>query len=228
MLPVPKPDQDLLELVEMPPAKLRERSIAYVARLRELFPLERVTPITGNQKFFNKIQQITSTGFDESKTTPETTQQRSIDGSHILLEVGSVTPAEDFAELLHRGEKFSVLCQQIQLVIAGLILKSIACPVEKVSMALLVYREEAKIIGAFRYNEWILEFKQMLKDRRKSSIWDEIFVREKYGLITASESETSTVTADEAKQFYLMSVADCIDDRTDGDDEDIDDILEDM
>lgn len=238
MLPVPKPDQDLLELVEMPPAKLRERSAANVAKLRELFPLERVAPLTGNQKLFNKIQQINAAADDNLPTssggggdTAGTNQQRSSEehgSSHVLLEVGSVTPAEDFAELLHRGEKFSVLCQQIQNVIGDLILKSIECPVTKVSMALLVYREEAKIIGAFRYNEWIVGFKTMLFDRRKSSVWDEIFVREQYGLITASESETSTVTPEEAKQFYEMPAADPNGGRIDGDDEDIDDILGDM
>lgn len=229
MQPVPMADKDLLEMLDVPP-KLRESVAGPLKSIKELFPLEQLVRPAKKQQLFDKMQLISSTAGVSSGQAQAVVDNEANDASMNLVEVGTVTPAEDFAELFRRGEKFTTLCQQIQRVISDLVLQSIVCPTKKVSMALMIYREEAKVIGAFRYNEWIVEFKKMLMTRQKVAVWDDIVVREGYGLITADESETSTVTALEGKEFYTLGLsgAGAATSLMEDDDEDIDDLIGNM
>lgn len=222
-------DKDLLEMLDVPP-KLRQSAADPLNKIKQLFPLEQLVRPPKKQQLFDKMQLISSTAGASSGQAQGVVDDAAIDASMNLVEVGTVTPAEDFAELFRRGEKFTTLCQQIQRVISDLVLKSMVCPTEKVSMALMIYREESKVIGAFRYNEWVVEFKKLLLNRQKVAVWEDIVVREGYGLITADESETSTVTPQEAKEFYTLGVGGggAATSLMDNDDEDIDDLIGNM
>lgn len=198
--PVLTADKDLMDLLNAPP-KIRTQSKPHVEKVKELFKLEPVVR-SSKQELFAKMQKI-SAGADVDANTDTSTTDRATD----LIEVGTVTPDEDFAELLQRGERFDTLAVQIQNVISNFVLKSVALPVEKVLRAVMIYREEAKLLAPYRYNEWIGEFKATLLQRRKLDTWEKIIVAEKFGLITDTESERSTVTEEEAAEFYKIDSA---------------------
>lgn len=121
-----------------------------------------------------------------------------------MVEVGTVTPAQDFADLLSRGEKFPIISQQMQNVIIDLVFQSIVLPTNIVTEAIFQYRMEAKQQGPFRYNEWIGEFKNMLLEKKKVPFWHQVIVKEKFGLITSDETTLSTVSQSEADDFYVI------------------------
>lgn len=121
-----------------------------------------------------------------------------------LVEVGTVTPAQDFVDLLGRGERFSTISQQMQNVIIDLVFQSIVLPMDIVTEAILQYRSEAKQQSPFRYNEWIGEFKKMLLEKKKAPFWHDVIVKEKFGLITSEETAQSTVSQSEADDFYVI------------------------
>lgn len=231
--PIPVVDSDLNEHLEVP-AKLVANAAPAVASLKALFPLERVVK-PSKEQFFDRIKKITTSA---NVSDPEATNNAAPDDDDDgplaeesrLVEVGTMTPAEDFGELLRRGEKFSTLCAQIQAVIADLVLKSVRVQTQKVAMAIMVYREEARLIGAWRYNEWIAEFKRLLVARHKLGVWQDIVVGERLGLITADDSETSTVSQREAQEFYgLAGVSGKAGaEEDDGDDDNIDDLIGNM
>lgn len=120
-----------------------------------------------------------------------------------IVEVGTVSPAEDFAFLMHRGDKFSTLCAQIQRVIANLVFSATVMQREKIVKAIFAFRESVKVMHApYSYNEWITEFKERLVERKRGEFWADVVVQEGLGLISATEHSDSTVKDDEAKKFY--------------------------
>ncbi|XP_059617558.1 X-ray repair cross-complementing protein 5 [Phlebotomus argentipes] len=120
-----------------------------------------------------------------------------------IVEVGTVTPAEDFAFLMHRGEKFSSLCAQIQAVISSLVFSATVLQREKVVKAMVALREGSKVMHAtYNYNDWITEFKNRLVERKKGDFWTDVIVQENLGLVSAAEHSDSTITEEEAKVFY--------------------------
>lgn len=200
--PILMADKDLMALLSAPP-KIRTQSKPHVEKVKELFKLEPVVR-SSKQALFAKMQKITAgADADTDANTNTSTMDRDTD----LIEVGTVTPDEDFAELLQRGERFDTLAVQIQNVISNFVLKSVALPVEKVLRAVMIYREEAKLLAPYRYNEWIVEFKATLLQRRKLDTWEKIIVAEKFGLITSTESDRSTVTEEQAAEFYKIDSA---------------------
>lgn len=229
---IPMVESDLNTHLEVP-AKLRASAAPAVAQLKTLFALERIVK-PSKEQFFDKVKNITSSIKPEDGDNPHPSSLTTPDAPGIeesrLVEVGTMTPAEDFGELLRRGEKFSTLCAQIQAVIADLVLKSVRVPTQKVAMAIMVYREEARLIGAWRYNEWITEFKRLLLARHKLHVWQEVVVKERLGLITTDDSETSTVSKQEAQDFYGVPGVggQLIGNDDDGGDDDIDDLIGNM
>lgn len=215
--PVLAVDKDLMDML-YPPRHLQEQAKPYIEKAKELFQLEVVKRSTKNV-LFEKWQNI---GLENAAS-----MDGGNDSTVNIIEVGTATPAEDFAELLNRGERFPTLAAQIQKVITNIAFQSVEIPEEKISKALLIYREFAKTKGPFRYNEWIEDFKSQLLDRGKVDVWQKIIVPEHYGLITATESEISTVTDKEAAEFYQVA-----DDNNavvaGANDDNIDDLFDDM
>lgn len=208
------------------PKKLKNNAAPHLAEIKKIFPMEKVAKPAAEQ-FYAKLKSISSATGDGNLVATAAAVQEQKDESN-LVEVGTVTPAEDFAELLRRGEKFATLCTQIQNVISDLIFKTVVIQMEKCAMAIMMYREESKIMGAFRYNEWILEFKQILLVRKKIEVWENIIVKECFGLISSEESETSTVAIDEVKEFYSNIGGATVDSTNLFEDDDMDELFGDM
>lgn len=145
-----------------------------------------------------------------------------------LIEVGTVKPDEDFMYLLLKGEKFTTVSTQMENVLHNLVFKAMLLQTEKIARSIMMYREQAILHGAYRYNEWVTEFKKILLERQKPDVWENIIVQQRFGLISAKECEMSTVTDEEIEEFYksecsvATSAADVMMD------DDLDDLLANM
>lgn len=221
--PVLAVDKDLMDML-YPPRHLQEQAKPHIEKAKELFKLEAVKKSTKNA-LYEKLQAHGLNALGNAEAMGD----GGGDSTVTIIEVGTASPAEDFAELMNRGERFLTLIGQIQKVINNIVFQSVEIPEEKISKALLIYREFAKTKGPFRYNEWIEEFKKQLLDRGKVDVWQKIIVAEGYGLITSAESEISTVTDNEAKDFYQVADNNANSlGAAGGDDGDIDDLFDDM
>lgn len=189
--PLPKIDDDLLALITTP--KVAEIDID---QMKTLFPTEPIK-LTTREKFLRNIRNIDNDVVDEVGMIENLKAQNDSQ----ITEIGTIRPAEDFLELLHRGEKFDKLGDQVQNVIVNLVTKAMISMDDKIHMALLAYRETAKQKMPYKYNEWIKTLKELLQEREKISVW-ELIVNESLGLITENETEISTVSVEEAAAFY--------------------------
>lgn len=172
---------------------------------------------------FQKLQHNASNANADDVQPIEIDEQQST-----LIEIGTVTPDEDFMNLLLKGEKFTTVANQMQNVLHKLIMQAVQVQTEKIARAIMMYREQAILLGAYRYNEWVAEFKKILLERNKIDVWQNVFVNEKFGLISAKESEMSTVTDEEVQEFYKSDTADARINASDMMDDDLDDLLANM
>lgn len=202
--PLPKFSDDLAAKFEVP-KDLQESSKDVVQRIKELFPIE-VKEEGNKQKWMKKNI------FNKDRKTDENADPSSVDPiipdrPKRIAEIGSITPMEDFDLLFRQGEKFMNLCSQLQAVLSDLIFKSISwsSESEKISKAMLFYREQAKTMGAHYYNDWIETFKATLLHRNKTQFFTEVVVKESLGIIMSQESETSCRTTEEATEFYNVA-----------------------
>lgn len=202
--PLPKFSEDLAKMFEMPEV-VKEQSSEAVARLTELFPIT-VKEENKKQRWMKKniLAGDASTATTDNAGDPQVLTQ----GGKKVCEIGTLQPMEDFDLLYRSGEKFSDLCVQLQSVLSDLIFKSMSwvMEAEKISKAMLYYREQAKSIGSHHYNDWIVSFKTHLLIRGKVKFFNEIIVKEQLGIITADESDTSSCTIAEARDFYSTEV----------------------
>lgn len=189
--PIPSVDEDLLALITPPKPKGID-----IDEMKTLFPLEPIK-LTTKEKLLKNIQNAGDEVVDEDELAANLNANHSID----ITRVGTIRPAEDFAFLFNGGEALDKLAVQIQDVIVQLATKSMVSMDDKIHQALLVYRETAKQKAPFKYNEWIVKFKDLLKEREKVQLW-ELIVKECLGLITTRESELSTITDENAAAFY--------------------------
>lgn len=193
--PLSAPDQDLLAMLNVPKS-VAVQAKPHIDQVKELFKLEHIKR-DAKQRLYKKMQDISS-----PPATADTAGGADNANEIILVEIGTVTPDEDFGELLRRGERFATLATQIQSVIEKLVFISVAISEEKVLRAIVMYREEAKLLAPYSFNEWIVRFKASLLQRRKLDAWEKLIVAERLGLITSRESTFSTVTDGEAEEFY--------------------------
>lgn len=210
---------DLLDI----PEKIKQNSTVHIAKVKELFPLETIVKPT-KKLLYQKLQH----NAPSTSANPEDIEPMSTDEQSALIEVGTVTPAEDFMHLLLKGEKFTAVCNQMQNVLHNLIFKAIQRDEDKIGRAIMMFREQAILMGAYRYNEWVTEFKKILLDRNKVDVWENIFVKERFGLITAKECDMSTVTEEEAEQFYKSEFVAAQPSADNAMDDDLDDLLANM
>ncbi|XP_055297280.1 X-ray repair cross-complementing protein 5 [Sitodiplosis mosellana] len=185
--PVLKVDDEILSLVRPP------KRDTNVDELKALFPLE-AAKLTGKEAFLQNMLKV-------EKQEADSADQLEKPKYYDVHEIGTVKPADDFIKLLELGEAFNLLAEQIQTVINNLVVKSIVAMDEKVLKALSAYRETAKQKAPFGYNEWIVQFKEVLKEREKVQLWQSL-INENLGLITANESEMSTISEEEAQSFF--------------------------
>jgi ATP-dependent DNA helicase 2 subunit 2 len=215
-----KIEDELLKIIDVP-EKLKEASRDAVETIKGLFELEEVKiPI-------KKIFPVTKDG--DEPVADQDDQELDLAGRSDIVEVGTITPAEDFYLLLHKkGEHFGKVAGQIQNVIYDLIFRTTNLQLEKVSGALHIYREEAKNLGPFYYNEWIPELKDALISRNRLFLFEDVIVKENYGLISESESKLSSVSEEIVKEFYKAVIKKTVDvPMVQDDDDDLDRLLED-
>ncbi|XP_037024840.1 X-ray repair cross-complementing protein 5 isoform X2 [Bradysia coprophila] len=220
--PVPLPDQDLMDLLDIP-EKIKQNSSEHVAKVKELFPLEPIVKPT-KKLLFQMLQHNATAAASADDVQPTAVDEP----QSTLIEVGTITPDEDFMHLLLRGEKFATVSNQMQNVLHNLVFKTLQLQTEKFGRAVMMYREQAIVMGAFRYNEWVTEFKKILLERGKVDVWQTIFVNEKFGLISAKETEMSTVTDEEVEEFYKNECSDTNKPADDMMDDDLDELLANM
>uniref|UniRef100_U5EX40 Putative x-ray repair complementing defective repair in chinese hamster cells 5 n=1 Tax=Corethrella appendiculata TaxID=1370023 RepID=U5EX40_9DIPT len=217
--------EDLLELVDIP-KKIKMNSKEYMDKVKEIFPLEVVEK--QSEKWLKKFPKLNAEGAtDENQPTNAESNIQQDENRVVLVEVGTVTPAEDFYTLLERGEKFATLCLQIQNVIYDLVINSMKIQTEKIFKAISIFRDEAKKMAPYKFNDWIKEFKTSLVGRGKVDFWKSVIDEEKLGLITSEESSLSTCTVEEAEQFYIIDFGVKISDSNeDNPPENIDDLFD--
>ncbi|CRK99586.1 CLUMA_CG012898, isoform A [Clunio marinus] len=193
--PLPNIDPELVAMIDIPP-KIKEASKDLVKQVEELFPLEIVEHKI--KKVFGKNDPIEEETIDE---------EMSVDTSHVksIIAIGTATPAEDFGILLKKGERFGNLAEQIQTIIYDLMFRPSVMQREKILECIMMYREQSKIHGPFNYNSWIKELKNVIVQRNRLELWEDLIVKESFGLIMDNESALSTVSIEESKDFYAIS-----------------------
>lgn len=201
--PLRRVDPEVIALVNVPPS-VKEQTLPHAEKVKELFQLEPVVHNTASRKnlFYNQIQSIQS----DPSSTVDAQGVVDMDNTSNLVEIGTITPDEDFDELLKRGENYKTIATQMQNVIVRIITQSMSIPEDKIKRAIMTYRENAKLMGPIRYNDWMFEFRDWLKSQRKENVWQTFIVNERFGLITAEESLLSEVTEDDAMKFYNTEV----------------------
>lgn len=188
--PLLKVDNDILSLIT-PPKPVD------VEGLQANFPLK-AAKLTGKEAFLDNIRKFENDAEDATHAT----HFNKADYTD-LHEIGTIKPADDFMQLLERGEPFNVLIEQMQKIVTDLVVKSLVAMDEKILHALAAYRETAKQKGPYKYNEWIKSFKELLKQREKIALWHSL-VQKSLGLITENESEMSTIKEEEAQAFIKI------------------------
>uniref|UniRef100_A0A182T995 Ku domain-containing protein n=1 Tax=Anopheles maculatus TaxID=74869 RepID=A0A182T995_9DIPT len=196
-------DSSLEELIAVP-KKVADRSKPALLDVKKLFELKEIKQNARAEW----LQRMAKVKLEDDATSTVSTIDSGIlmddddTDRRMVVSVGTITPAEDFALLLRRGEKFTTVATQLQNVLFELLFTSMRPPGDKAVAALMVYRSEAQNLGPYRYNEWMTEFKEMLRTRGKQAFWEEVIVGKKLGLIDSQESDMSTVSVEQAASFY--------------------------
>lgn len=200
--PLPKIDPELVAMIDVPP-KIKKASESILSEIEELFPLE-VAAVRVKKVFGQNNNSIDAQSGADTMDVDDT----DTDIGKAVIAVGTVTPAEDFAHLLKKGERFTTVTDQMQTVIFDLIFRTASLQLEKILECLVMYREQSKIYGPFTYNNWIKELKTSIVQRNRVDFWQEAIVKEGLGLITVNESPISTVSIEDQLEFYEISSKD--------------------
>lgn len=122
----------------------------------------------------------------------------------VVTEVGTANPEGNFKELLARGEQFDKVCEQMMNAIFKLILIARASDsISKALSALQTLRESCATNDPSVYNNWICKLKDIILDRSATGHWESI-TQKNLGLITVKESDKSSVSTEEADEFYRV------------------------
>lgn len=203
-LPLPKFSEDLAKMCEIP-EQIKEQSKEAMDRVKEQFLITE-KEVSKKQKWMKKnlAEDITDNVADNAKLDQLNKEAQALSLRKTITEIGSLTPMEDFDALFRGGEKFSVLCIQLQNILVDLIFNSMSWEfeTEKISKAMMYYREQSKTIGAHYYNDWVEGFKAQLLIRNNLEFFNDVIVKEQLGIISMDESETSIKTVEDVKAFY--------------------------
>ncbi|KAG4075539.1 hypothetical protein HA402_003364 [Bradysia odoriphaga] len=206
------------------PEKIKRNSSEHVAKVKELFTLVPIVKPTKKRQLSQMLQQDATAAASADVIQPIAIGEQ----QSTLIKVGTITPHEDFKHLLLRGEKFATVSNQMESVLHSLVFKALQPQTEKVGQAVMIYRQQAIVMGAIRYNEWVKEFKRILLERCKVNVWQTVFVNGKFGLISAKEMETSTVTDEEVDEFYKNECSDTSKQADDVMDDDLEELFASM
>lgn len=196
--PLLEPDNDILDMIK-PPKELETTTKSIVDHMKTSFPLEPV--IKSKKEMF--MESIRNRKGVEEVPVPASDGDANTSADEIN-EIGTRDPADDMIILFNRGERFDILAVQIQNILASMVLVSMDLIIEKVIKGIRVYREFAKEKAPYKFNEWIVNFKELLDQHGKYDLWVQLVVNERLGLITSDESELSTVSTKEAQEFVRI------------------------
>lgn len=214
-------DHRLLEALKMPQVVL-DRSVEPIKKIKELFTLE--APKTYKKELVRKLCLIPV----ESDADPQAFAQYELpEETKKVLEIGTVTPEEDFKALVNEDiTAFPKVSEQLANVLYDLIFKTMTDQSEKVCDTMTTFREFAKFYGPYVYTDWIRNVKTTVVTRRKVDFWENVVVRNRLGIISASESEqVVSVTDEEAEEFYRVNIGASASGAGQDDEVDVDDLF---
>ncbi len=119
--------------------------------------------------------------------------------------IGTVDPVRDFNLMICKngnGGGFKEIANQMQQVIYDLLFRTTNLQLEKIVESFYALRRDAKIFDPSHYNEWIVEFKDILLSRNRVAFWNDVIVKKNYGLISENESKLSSINEESQKEFY--------------------------
>ncbi|XP_022297407.2 X-ray repair cross-complementing protein 5-like [Crassostrea virginica] len=188
-----------------PPQEVSARCEAQCDKIKDLFKLEQVKKEekkTGENMFKQKE--------DEEPSVKKMKMDDDLGGGLADLtkaevtEVGTVTPVDDFIALINQknADRFEEASRQMQKRVEQLVTDSFGPQFYgKALDCLKALREQSiKKSGPTLYNNFIKSFKDFLIEKGRRDFW-EMLVDEKQALITKVESEESSVTLEESKEF---------------------------
>ncbi|XP_067009130.2 X-ray repair cross-complementing protein 5 [Anabrus simplex] len=143
-----------------------------------------------------------------------------------IVEVGTVSPEQDFHLLLEKGEPLKELCSQMQKVILSLVLGSFGADnFPKARSALSTLRKTCVEKDPEPYNKWLPDFKESLLERGKDVFW-ELVAKDELGLITSEENPESSISSDEAQK--LMKIEEYVSQTAQNENIDAEDLFNEM
>ncbi|XP_021378174.1 X-ray repair cross-complementing protein 5-like [Mizuhopecten yessoensis] len=231
------PDEPLAELSPLvanylePPQEILSRCEEHLERLNKVFKLEVVKKKeekTGENQF--KESDEGEAGKAKKPRLDDDLEGGMADITRAkVTEVGTVTPVEDFVAFINQKDedKFEEASQQMQKRVEQIVLDSFGAQFYPKAMDCLqaLRKHSIKKSEPGLYNTFMKKFKDVLIAKGRRDFWEQV-VAENQGLISKMESEESTVSNEEAKQF--VSEEEEKDEEEDKQDEgdDADDLLD--
>lgn len=211
---VPSAPSETVINVLKPMPEIEARVKKTVEKIKRLFPLKEI-----KKKLNKKGVSDVFVNDDEGKTKQEQNNETSnvtadikeddvamadLVQKNVITEIGTVNPEANFKELIARGEPFEKVCEQMKNAIIKLILIARASDsISKALSALRTLRESCAMHEPAVYNNWICTLKNIIVERSATEHW-ECIVQENLGLITMKESDNSSVSKEEAEEFYRV------------------------
>ncbi|XP_063234073.1 X-ray repair cross-complementing protein 5-like isoform X2 [Bacillus rossius redtenbacheri] len=169
-------------------------------RLTALFPLEEAAARPsrrGARDVFKRQVGEDSQPLAEGELKPLLEQL-----SRDVVQVGTLSPADDFLALLKQGEPFPSVCQQM----AGVIEKLVTCSFGtddygKAVEAARALRTKCRELNPQPYNEWLPRLRKKLEESHKAAFL-ELLRAGQLGPISSEEHPGSTVSVPEAGRFF--------------------------
>ncbi|KAJ3092862.1 X-ray repair cross-complementing protein 5, partial [Phlyctochytrium bullatum] len=203
----------------LPMPELVERAKPIIESIKEAFKVEKVDEgkESNRTKFARQVDQAEATA--EKLAMDTEGDAMNIDNMNLAMlktslvnSVGTADPVADFKAMLSRRDVdlVSTAISQMCNVIVTIVEKSFGTQLfTKATQCLTALREGCIVQSEVStYNEWLPNFKKEILEKQPK-FWDTLLEAEnrKLGLITSEESAESSVTEDEAREFFAEDSA---------------------
>ncbi|XP_032818808.1 X-ray repair cross-complementing protein 5 isoform X1 [Petromyzon marinus] len=210
--PLPPMEQNLLAMLE-PPPEITAASAPVLELLQKLFPLQaapKKEQLTGKEIFKDSRNRE-----EPEEKKPRFSDDGDENGSACLVasvaegrvsKVGTVDPRKDFQVLCARKEEFSFkeVSEQLERCLEKFLDLRERTYYMKTLDCLKAYREEAnKAKEPHQYNTFLKRLKQLVADLGLQDFW-QLLVQDRLTLISCEENSASSVTGQEAEQFFVV------------------------
>ncbi|XP_068617558.1 X-ray repair cross-complementing protein 5-like [Battus philenor] len=205
--PLPPPRNDIMMLFKVPPL-VEKRSTDVIERLKSLFILNKVEQST-RRVGIKTLDESPSKATDETNHSnlPQVNLSLPIKPMPIR-KIGTINPISDYQFLQDSGKVFSDLASEMISAIESLMFSNLNEHCVKAIDAINFFRSESVKSDPTYYNNWILNFKCELYDRKKHDIIE--LIREKQ-LNSIQKHENSLSNFDskdqDDSQIYEMDTA---------------------